>query len=119
MLNYNGMLFFVVVFSLTACSNNLDQNQSYEESWDQPPRVVYYPSSAQFQFENEDDVQLRLLINKEGKVDSAWVEKSRGYADLDSFAVASALNMVFAPARKNGRPVAIQLVWPHTFRKDP
>ena len=61
---------------------------------------------------------LRLYVTATGAVvsESTRVAESSGYAALDSAAVAGVPQMTFAPARRNGQPVAAAFLQPVYFR---
>ncbi len=66
----------------------------------------------------EGKVILRLHVDEHGRVvdDSTRVAESSGYPDLDSAAVRAAPQMKFAPAVRNGSPVAATFLQPVHFR---
>lgn len=66
-------------------------------------------------------VVLRLFVDDAGSVlaDSVRVQESSGYPALDSAALAAAALLRFAPALRDGRPVATPFLQPFTFRAPP
>ena len=64
-------------------------------------------------------VRLRLFVDEEGHViaDSTRVAESSGVAALDSAAVEGAPRIRYAPALKDGEPVAAAFVQPVEFRR--
>ena len=78
---------------------------------------VQYPPGL-FAREVEGTVVLRLFVTAEGTVvpDSTRVSESSGQEAFDSAAVAGVEHMVFAPARRDGRPVATAFLQPVLFR---
>ena len=79
---------------------------------------VEYPL-AMWEQEVEGSAVVRVLVNEEGGVDSATVAESSGHLALDSAAVAGALAMEFAPARRNGRPIKAWATVPIDFHMTP
>jgi protein TonB len=67
----------------------------------------------------EGEVRLRLYVDSLGHVlpDSTRVASSSGAPALDSAAVRGAPLLTFAPAHKDGRPVAMAFYQPVVFRR--
>jgi periplasmic protein TonB len=94
-----------------------------EQPRDQPPVAlnaqtpVEYPP-ALFDQGIEGTVILRLYADSTGVLvkDSTRVQESSGYPALDSAAVAAAPSLRFAPARRDGNPVASSFLQPIYFR---
>ena len=63
----------------------------------------------------EDTTVLRILINPEGTVDSARVEKASRYPAFDSAAVAGTRDLRFEPAKRDGVPVSKWVLLPVEF----
>lgn len=63
-------------------------------------------------------VVLRLFVTAEGVVvpDSTRIQESSGYPALDSAALASAPRLRYAPALRDGQPVAAPFTQPIIFR---
>lgn len=78
---------------------------------------VRYPPDL-FRQQVEGTVVLRLYITAEGDLvaDSTRVAESSGHARLDSAAVEGVAAMAFAPARRDGTPVATAFLQPVHFR---
>ncbi len=78
---------------------------------------VEYPP-ALFEQGIEGKVVLRLYVDEKGTVvsDSTRVAESSGYPALDSAAVEAAPKLEFAPALRNGTPVAAPFLQPIHFR---
>jgi protein TonB len=86
--------------------------------YDQAPRPIkitrpQYPQEA-FVKKIEGTVELRILIDSTGHVVAADVVRSIPL--LDAAAIRTVREWVFAPAIKNGRPVATTATAPVTFR---
>lgn len=81
----------------------------------EPP--VEYPRRLYDQ-QIEGTVVLRLWVSAAGEVhpDSTRIAEGSGYAALDSAAVAGVARMRFAPARRDGQPVATPFLQPVHFR---
>jgi protein TonB len=67
----------------------------------------------------EGEVRLRLFVDALGRVapESTRVESSSGTPALDSAAIDGAARLRFAPAHRDGQPVAATFVQPVIFRK--
>ena len=78
---------------------------------------VFYPVDL-FEQEIEGSVVLRLYIAADGTIvpESTQVAETSGLPMLDSAAVAGVAGMTFAPARRNGTPVATLFLQPVHFR---
>lgn len=68
----------------------------------------------------EGEVRLLLYVDALGRVvpDSTRIAASSGTPALDSAAVAGSAQLRFAPAHKNGQPVAAAFVQPVIFKKN-
>jgi TonB family protein len=79
---------------------------------------VRYPP-ALFQQNIEGTVLLRLFVDSLGRLapESTRVADGSGVSGLDSAALAAVPAMKFAPARRNGRPVATSFLQPIEFRR--
>jgi protein TonB len=66
-------------------------------------------------------VVLRLFVDEAGRLvpDSTRIEESSGYPALDSAALEGAPRLRYAPALREGRPVAVPFLQPFTFRAPP
>lgn len=82
-----------------------------------PESPVFYPVDL-FEQEVEGSVVLRLYITEDGTVvpESTQVAETSGMPVLDSAAVAGVAEMQFAPATRNGTPVATLFLQPVHFR---
>jgi TonB family protein len=83
-----------------------------------PEPPVEYPASL-YQQGIEGTVQLHLFVDEKGIIaqDSTRVAESSGYPEFDSAAVAGVPRMHFAPAQRDGRPVATGFTQPVHFRR--
>ena len=79
---------------------------------------VRYPPVL-FQKNVEGTVLLRLFVDSLGRLapESTRIAEGSGISGLDSAALASVPTMKFAPARRNGRPVATSFLQPIHFRR--
>jgi protein TonB len=79
---------------------------------------VRYPPVL-FQQNIEGTVLLRLFVDSFGRLapESTRIAEGSGINGLDSAALASVPTMKFAPARRNGRPVATSFLQPIHFRR--
>jgi len=78
---------------------------------------IGYPR-ALYEQRVEGTVVLRLFVDDTGAVvpDSTQIAEPSGYAALDSAALVGVAEMRFAPARRDGRPVASSFLQPVHFR---
>lgn len=58
------------------------------------------------------ETKLRIHINEEGRVDSAYVVESSSHAALDSAALAGARKLRYRPARQGDEPVSVWATLP-------
>jgi TonB family protein len=81
----------------------------------EPP--FQYPA-ALFAQKIQGNVTLRIFIDRHGRVrpESTRVEASSGYASLDSSAVTGTHDLRFRPAKLNGQPMAVSILFPVFFR---
>ncbi len=81
----------------------------------EPP--VEYPAEL-FERQVEGVTLLRLFVTEAGTIvpESTRIEESSGYPALDSAALRSVDLLRFAPARRDGSPVATAFVQPVHFR---
>jgi TonB family protein len=66
----------------------------------------------------QGNVTLRIFIDRDGRVrpESTRVEESSGYASLDSSAVTGSQDLRFVPAKLDGEPMAVSILFPVFFR---
>jgi protein TonB len=67
----------------------------------------------------EGTVILRLFVDESGTMvpDSTRIAEGSGYPELDTAALAGVGDMHFAPARRDGEPVATSFLQPVHFRR--
>ncbi len=118
------ILVLVVSFSCRPSDQNTVRlpTQTAERGDDPPVMInseppVEYPA-ALFERGIEGKVLLRLYTDQAGRLvsDSTRLAESSGYPALDSAALAAAPLFRFAPALKNGVPVAATFLQPIHFR---
>lgn len=82
-----------------------------------PESPVEYPLAV-FQLGISGTVLLRLYADETGHLvpDSSRIQESSGYPALDSAALAAAPQLHYAPALRNGIPVATVFTQPIRFR---
>jgi protein TonB len=82
-----------------------------------PESPVEYPPTL-FARGIEGKVVLRLRVDEAGRLvgDSTKIAESSGYPAFDSAAVGAASRFRFAPALRNGTPVAATFLQPIHFR---
>jgi TonB family protein len=83
-----------------------------------PDIPIAYPP-ALFEQKVEGDVTLRLFVDSTGKLlpESTRVAEPSGYPALDSAALAGAVQLRFAPAKRHGVAVATAFLQPVEFRQ--
>lgn len=66
----------------------------------------------------QGNVMLRLFVDRDGRIlpDSTRVEESSGYSALDSAAVTGSRDLYFIPAKLDGEPMAVSVLFPVYFR---
>jgi TonB family protein len=66
----------------------------------------------------QGNVTLRLFVDRDGSVapDSTRVDEPSGNATLDSAAAIGAASLRFVPAKLNGEPVPVTILFPVYFR---
>jgi TonB family protein len=66
----------------------------------------------------QGNVTLRLFIDRDGRIrpESTRVQESSGYASFDSSAVTGSQDLRFMPAKLNGEPMAVSILFPVFFR---
>jgi TonB family protein len=76
-----------------------------------------YPAALYAQ-KVQGNVTLRIFIDRDGRVrpESTRVEESSGYVSLDSAAVTGSQELRFVPAKQNGDPMAVSILFPVYFR---
>lgn len=121
------MRFSVLLAVLLAACSTDDVSQDDTSSVPQPgfelPVVtnaespIAYPP-ALFDQGIEGTVILQLFVDDRGTIahDSSRIAESSGFAELDSAALAGVPALQFAPARRNGIPVATTFLQPVHFR---
>lgn len=75
---------------------------------------VRYPRSA-WEAGIGGETRLRIHIDEQGVVDSAYVLESSGHAALDSAALAGVRRLRYRPARQGEEPVDVWAVLPVRF----
>ena len=80
------------------------------------PAVTYPPISLRLR--EMGDLLLRVLVNEQGRVERAEVQKSSGYPRLDNAAREAALKAAFKPYLDGGRAVPVWVVVPFSFKFD-
>jgi TonB family protein len=90
---------------------------------DEPPVMVNaelpfrYPA-ALYARRVQGNVMLRLFVDRDGRIlaESTRVEESSGYPSLDSAAVIGSQDLYFIPAKLQGEPLAVSVLFPVYFR---
>ncbi len=119
-----GWLLFITPLALVSCRSEESPGRLGQQARGfEPPVVtnsespVEYPTDL-FEQQVEGVVLLRLYVTASGTLvpDSTRIEESSGFPELDSAALRSADQLQFAPARRDGIPVATTFVQPVHFR---
>ena len=82
----------------------------------QAPRPEYPPASRRKGEQGE--VQLRVLINSQGRAEQIEIIKSADSARLDEAARQAVMRAIFKPYLENGRPLAVYAIVPIRFHLD-
>jgi TonB family protein len=103
----------------SARDNNGGESVLSEHAADQPTRVLSkpafpYPLAAR-QAEVEADVELEIVVGKDGRVLTARALSHPGYG-LEQAAARGVLAYQFSPARRSGHPVTVRRKWVMEFR---
>ncbi len=109
---------------LAACQIEESPGQPGEQVRGFEPPVATNPEPpfeypvALFEQQVEGVVLLRLYVTEAGTIvaDSTRIEESSGFPELDSAALRSVDQLRFAPARRDGSPVATAFLQPVHFR---
>ncbi len=109
---------------LAACQIEESPGQPGEQVRGFEPPVATNPEPpfeypvALFEQQVEGVVLLRLYVTEAGTIvaDSTRIEESSGFPELDSAALRSVAQLRFAPARRDGSPVATAFLQPVHFR---
>ena len=120
--------FIALAFAVAACRNGArppaDAGAAADTVTTQPPVAIDPVPSIEYPPGLDDTaavatVQLRLFVDEQGRVlpDSTRIAESSGVPALDSAAVAGAPQLRYAPALRNGTPVAAAFVQPVEFRR--
>ena len=80
------------------------------------PLPVYPPYSLRLR--ETGDLLLRVLVNEQGKVERAEVQKTSGHPRLDNAAREAAMKAAFKPYLEGGRAVPVWVVVPFSFKVD-
>ncbi len=119
-----GWLLFITPLALVSCRSEESPGRLGQQARGfEPPVVtnsespVEYPTHL-FEQQVEGVVLLRLYVTASGTLvpDSTRIEESSGFPELDSAALRSIGQLQFAPARRDGIPVATAFVQPVHFR---
>jgi TonB family protein len=91
--------------------------------YDTAPRVVtqrdpIYPEGARL-VQGEGEVLVRVTISERGRVAGAKIEKSNGSPAFEKAALEAVHGWVFEPAKRDGKPIACQIVIPFRFHLRP
>ena len=73
-----------------------------------------YPAEARAQ-EVEADVPLDIVVDRQGRVETARVAKPAGYG-FDASALGAIRGYRFSPAQRDGQPVRVRMTWTVRFR---
>lgn len=119
-----GWLLLMMPLALASCRSEESASQLGQRArgfelpvLTNPESPVEYPTDL-FEQQVEGVVLLRLYVTASGAIvpDSTRIEESSGFLELDSAALRSVDQLQFAPARRDGIPVATAFVQPVHFR---
>ena len=110
------------------CSSRDDIQKGIEAMWegpkpDQLPVMLNkelpfrYPADLYAQ-KVQGNVMLHIFIDKDGRIrpESTFVLTSSGHAAFDSAAIMGSAELTFIPAKKDGLPLALPILFPVHFR---
>lgn len=125
-MRWDAIVFMGMLIGCGSGRQNGDDAAAANSNRDDPPVAldpeppVDYPPGLYSQG-IEGTVTLRLYVDSLGTVvrESTQVAESSGYPAFDSAALAGVPRMHFAPAQRDGRPVATAFSQPVHFRKNP
>ena len=82
-----------------------------------PEPPFHYPASL-YALEVQGNVMLRLFVDSTGAVlpESTRVHESSSYPAFDSAAVSGSESLRFVPAKRDGEPIAVSILFPVFFR---
>jgi len=78
-------------------------------------KPVYPPNASKAGFEGT--VWIKALVDVDGKIKEAFVQKKSGTPALDNAALEAAFKCTYAPGEQNGQPVAVWISYKVEFNK--
>ncbi|HZS57826.1 MAG TPA: energy transducer TonB [Gemmatimonadaceae bacterium] len=124
---------FVAALAITACVTKDDAKKAIDALSDakapmpdqlpvmQNAKVPFHYPDVLVSTGAKDSVVLRIFIDTLGAVrpESTRVEQKSHYPQLDTAALSGAKDLVFTPAKKQGRPMAVSIKLPVQFNPPP
>ena len=124
---------FVAALAITGCVTKDDAKKAIDALSDakapvpdqlpvmQNTKVPFHYPDALVSTGAKDSVVLRIFIDTLGAVrpESTRLESKSHYPALDTAALAGVKDLVFSPARKQGRPMAVSIKLPVQFNPPP
>ena len=122
MLRLVGALLVALLFASGAQGQGTLQKEAEQEEEKPlitPPKLVRfveadYPETPEGEEQAEVDVELDIVVGKNGLVTEVSVARSGGEA-FDQAALAAARQFVFEPARKDWEPIAARIRYRYVF----
>ncbi len=111
----------VLLFSamFIGCGTSEESTNGYDET---PQLMNYVPPEfppSVFPSNKVEEVDLRLLISEEGKVERVMILRSTGNRECEKSAVEAAKKWRYTPARKKGKPVVVWVEQKVAFKVKP
>ncbi len=114
-----GICVLLFNFVLIGCSASEESANDFDET---PKLRDYSPPEfppSVFLSNRVEEVELRLLISEEGKVEKVLILRSTGNRECESAAMEAAMKWRYSPARKKGKPVVVWVEQKVTFKVKP
>ena len=104
--------------SLAACDVGGRGGQPDENPVMRNPEPPFRYPAALYALKVQGNVTLRLYVDETGAVlpESTKVHESSSYPAFDSAAVAGSESLRFVPAKRDGEPMAVSILFPVFFR---
>jgi len=118
--------FFGIAAMMNACKDGRGEQRAGHGAGERPDELpVLVNKELPFRYpvalyarKVQGNVLLRLFVDRDGRIlpDSTRVEESSGHSSLDSAAVMGSQELYFIPAKLDGEPLAVSVLFPVYFR---
>jgi periplasmic protein TonB len=113
-----AFLVFALSLVITPAPSNADENPIKPPTATRAKLIsdvqVEYPEVA-LQNRLQGHVVVLAWVDESGEVKDMWIATSSGYRELDTAALRAVLGAHFAPATRDGKPIAESVRVPITF----